>query len=318
MPRMNKTFVVRQLNEIKARTNNRAFFTVFLPKFRRNYSSSFNTTYSAYLEKQIPKKTVHYYNNRFEKAYKFIEEKISDATIGSLEKNRALSIYQLNIGKTAKLRDLLGLDVFYKQTQNQDIPIEQIFTSSLNSRLINTNTDHSFFHRPQQSKFLFLHEIIVGHLVALNNKVQPNSKADDLTYYQDSTKVFYDLQKTLKISENDLITMHFLNSKKISSSLPKNIKEVLLSSAIIGWYFEVINYYSFKKGTTSSLSLIYRNFLSPCLKQLNADTGLSFKMNTHITICITFEKYILKILNDEKISRAAIIKDLHKLSDLAF
>ena len=236
------------------------------------------TKWRSKLHVKLPKSTISYYNCQFSDVERMLLPLIEKSSIPEISKSKAIAKAQFRLASNSCLEDLLRTDIFGQITTNQDIPVEEALTGISKSLIADysfrLNTYHFILHGFQNTECLFLHELIVGYL---GNIMQNSGKIPSRERLPPSPSVYWTmpayacslLASVLRRTPDEIAALHFVDDKVLRDSLPSNILDLMLFSALIYCY---LDYYV--KSTNSAmnptliLEILVFYFLNPSLEKI--------------------------------------------------
>ena len=217
-------------------------------------------------------------------------------------RRRADEFYGVQLTESSTLRDLLALDIFGKITINQDIHPENVFKGVTNPRLVDhaikSDSHHFFFHRPQQTEFIFLHEIIVGYLLnRVENEGQipprPQMKLGSRDYAAASGYTLNVLAHYLKLSEGQVVALHLQTSEEVSKALPRFAQELMTISSHIYRFMDLFSKLSSAHSPADLLRYTYLTFIVPSLERAMDEGDLRLRSGASKFVEATFYDRII-------------------------
>ncbi len=258
----------------------------FLARHYARSRKQFDRKWSPYFDKKLPKSTVAWYNSLFEEGHAVVRDLFDGVRIEAHARRRADEYYGVRLKKECTLRDLLNLDLFGAITENQDIRPEIVLKGIPDPRKVGrftkSDSHHFFFHRPQRTEFIFLHEIIVGYLL---NRVEnagrfPKRAQMSLAIEDYPTASAYTLNllaRYLKIPDTRVVALHFQSSHEVRNALPEFVQDLMLISSHIYWYMDLFSKLGAAHSPSDLLRFTYLAFVVPSLERalLEGDLRLS-------------------------------------------
>jgi hypothetical protein len=273
--------------------------------------------------KRLRRDFVEQYNRECDVAERTMARAIASRSLDSDERERARRIAAARLSPNATLIDFLRLDPFYEQ-----LPLLAIDMSIVEGRrraeTVANDSDtylhkhgdvhHAFFHRPQQSAYLFLHEMIVGHWLnqihfdgAVPRRgelgVSVLSKgAIDLTgpYYPLAGYFTKGLVQLTGIPMERLLPLHFATTQRIDAALPIRVRQLLAITCQVYWYLELFltSALAEERGkknvqTASTLSVLLALFALPSMHRLLDDDSLRLRSDASRIVDAALVKWVL-------------------------
>lgn len=275
-------------------------------EFLENYYASgrqdFEKQWAKKFDRKIPKSSVDWYNDLFKEGHSAVLDVFAGERISKSVRRRADEFYGVKLKNDATLRDLLELDIFGQITINQDIHPENVFRGVSNPRLVDhvikSDSHHFFFHRPQQTEFIFLHEIIVGYLLnRVENKGRipdrPQMSLGNRDYATASGYTLNVLARYLKLSEGQVVALHLQTSEQVSKALPRFAQELMTISSHIYWFMDLFSKLSSAHSPATLLRYTYLTFIVPSLERAMNEGDLRLRSGASKFVEATFYERII-------------------------
>jgi hypothetical protein len=268
----------------------------------RRMRESFHRHWGPHMDKRIPDSSIKAYNGLFASSHKQVARLLQTHRVPLRSRRLADLAYGVRLKRGDTLRDLLKLDVFGEKTVNQDIHPDFVFGNlraqwEKNPVLV-SDTNHFFFHRPQRTEHIFLHEIIVGFLL---NEVEQDFiytrhdlPLDSNDYPPYAAYALTRLAKLLKMNHGQVVALHFEDSATVNRILPKFVKDLMLAASHIYWFLDLYSKWSNKHVPADLLRYVYNFFVVPCLERQMEEGALRLRRDAGRYVEGVFVATILK------------------------
>lgn len=281
---------------------------------------NFQNRWGAHMDKSIPEASIKTYNKLFASSHKQVARLLESHRVPARSRRLADLAYGVRLQKGDTLRDLLKLDIFGEKTVNQDIHPEYVF-GDLRAAwdrhpILASDTNHFFFHRPQRTEHIFLHEIIVGFLLNETEAgfiyTRHDLPLDSGNYPSSAAYTLTRLAKFLGMNHGQVVALHFEDSETLNRILPKFLKDLMLAASHIYWFLDFYSKWSKKNVPADLLRYVYSFFVVPSLEREMAEGGLRLRKDAGRYIENNFVSTILKDLPNygEGVSDAEVVRSL--------
>jgi hypothetical protein len=136
---------------------------------------------------------------------------------------------------------------------------------------------HRILHGPQRSRYLFLHEIIVGHyLHALHGDERPLRRSDLRSGARYEVLPAYFVRRIaayLGVGCEDLAGLHFATNEEIEHALPRPIRDLMLLCAHAYFWAEMLVLYVWRRRNGLIIENVIQYLGLPILEALERDRG---------------------------------------------
>lgn len=286
----------------------------------RHLREGFQLRWGAHMDKRIPDASIKTYNRLFASSHRQVARLLENHRVPLRSRRLADLAYGVRLKRGDTLRDLLKLDVFGEKTVNQDIHPDFVFGDLRaeweRNPILASDTNHFFFHRPQRTEHIFLHEIIVGFLL---NEIEEDFiytrhdlPLDSGNYPSSAAYALTRLAKLLEMNHGQVVALHFEDSKTLNRVLPKFVKDLMLAASHTYWFLDFYSKWANKHVPADLLRYVYSFFVVPSLEREMEEGDLHLRRDAGRYIENVFATTILKDYPNygEGISDAEVVRSL--------
>jgi hypothetical protein len=202
----------------------------------------------------------------------------------SRERGAALLGRRLDPGAT--LEELLALDSFHGVLPFFDGPALAWLTRTVEipaeaQTELRDTIRHRVLHGPQRTRYIFFHELAVGHYLELLEQRAPLARGHlRLTVDHYAAVPAYCLRvmaQHLGLSVAELAALHFETNEALEARLPPAVRELLALAAHLYFALELLFVYVWKIRNGALIERVIQFFVLPSLERLRHEPGLRLR-----------------------------------------
>lgn len=280
------SFWIRYLRLAEKRMKPSADFYTRLSRYYAGQRAEYDRNFKSEQAKALPTSTIRFANRLFRRA-----QKVAIGSVSADSKSLASEAYSFRLGEGDNGADLVSIDIFAEITQQQDLPIDRLLLGvqkrARDTWLLEELMAHSFFHKPQKTSLLFLHELLVGHLLykTFRKRRTETTVRYEADYLETADCAVRALANFLDISVPKLVSLHFQTDADAFAIVPLPIRDLLTSAAHIYFRIETMRIQSGGSIYPAELlSWIIEFYLLPVLMVMksNRDLRLVRRVDCHL------------------------------------
>jgi hypothetical protein len=190
-------------------------------------------------------------------------------------RQRTQRIYSERLAAGATVADFVACDAFQGVLPTLDTHVKLLLSGDVALGPTTAYRDvllHMFHHRPQRTRYLFLHEMSVGYLtwrtIGHRNHVgRRDLRLDQQDYWVLTAYFISALARLLECTPEVVSSLHFLDNASVEKRLPLSLRQFMTSACHLYWYLEVFLVYERGMSTDRALSILMCFFVLPVLEQ---------------------------------------------------
>jgi hypothetical protein len=239
-----------------------------LSELHRRQREAFDTRWALWNPRALPEASRDFVNRCFARAQAAAGPALAAAWIPAAHRQRAEQIYAFRLPFGATLLDLRNCDVFEGVLRPQDTNVPQLFAEGGPDAAIAPGICHMFLHAPQQTRYLFFHEMVVGYLVDQCLQSGEDVPEGTSAYWGLSTQFIERVAEISGRSPAETAALHFTDNASVSRALSPSLLDVCTVCTHLYWYLELFFVHQRHAPTDWALMAVLSHFALPSLDSL--------------------------------------------------
>ena len=264
--------------------------TDYLPLLDRFYAARVDAQlrdYAASLRVPLPKESQGFVNDCLAELDAVVQSSLSDAPAG--QRRRAQDVLSYRVREGTTLQELCERDSFHSVLPFLDGPAMRLLLepSDVPTHLLGELRDtlrHRALHGPQQTSYIFLHELAVGYylneLEAGGAVVERRELTLDVARYAALPAfVLRQMAAAAEMPASELAALHFGTNAEVERRLPPFLLDLMMTAGHLYFLLEFLVLYRWKARNGLIIERTLQFFCLPALERFQADRSVALAVD---------------------------------------